>query len=431
MKNRKLIIMVIVYALVLVLIGVFQPHEVDWRPTFAASDKIPYGTYIMKERLSDFFPGSDIETTTATVYMTLHNKHFTHTNYILVEPTWDGSNNDVEELLRFADEGNNVLISSQSFPYKLMDTMGISTKYRTPDFLKKITKTDTVRSLAVRFANLAFTKDSVYEFEANNIPEYFIPVEDKDTISDEEHSTEDKETLARKIIALASHISPAGKAIVISTISDQQPIYIKLPVGKGNIYLHSYPFAFSNYYLIRDSTRGYAEKCLSYLPNGKILWDEHYKTEPIRRHVSTLGFILTNSSLRWAYYTGVLFIIIFVLFSIRRRQRIIPVVAPFRNTTLEFTETVGRLYFNGGDHRNIAEKKIRYFMEYVRSRYYLDTHDLNADFINKLAGKSGLELDRVQYMVDVMKFLMKKPYIADTELIQLNELIEYFKKHSN
>ena len=70
-------------------------------------------------------------------------------------------------------------------------------------------------------------------------------------------------------------------------------------------------------------------------------------------------------------------------------------------------------------------------MEYVRSRYYLDTQDLNADFINKLSGKSGLEKDRVQYMVEVIRFMMKKQFIADTELIQLNELIEYFKKHSN
>jgi hypothetical protein len=140
---------------------------------------------------------------------------------------------------------------------------------------------------------------------------------------------------------------------------------------------------------------------------------------------------LTNNSLRWGYYTGALFLIIFVLFSIKRRQRIIPVVAPFRNTTLEFTETIGRLYFNRGDHKNIAEKKIRHFMEYVRSRYYVDTHDLNADFVNKLAGKSGMEQDRIQYMTEVMRSLLSKQSVADSELIQLNELIEYFKKHSN
>lgn len=429
MKNRKLVIMVVVYALILVLIGVFQPHEVDWRPTFAAANRIPYGTYIMKERLPDLFPGSDIETTTGSVYMTLHNKHFTNTNYILVEPEWEASPTDIKDLLSFAGEGNNVFIAAQHFPNKLNDTLGIFLKFAPPQFLKKIIKTDTTKSLAIHISNPAFGKDTLYEFETNNIPEHFSPV---GGYADELVPPGDEETSDSS--SNSDNIPLAKKAIVLSSVShiwQRFPIYIKIPVGKGNVYLHSYPFAFTNYYLLRDSTRGYAEKCLSYLPNGKILWDEHYKMEPMRKHVSTLGFILTNSSLRWAYYTGILFIFIFVLFSIKRRQRIIPVVAPFRNTTLEFTETVGRLYFNGGDHRNIAEKKIRYFMEYVRSRYYLDTHDLNADFINKLAGKSGLEPDRVQYMVEVMKFMMQKPYIADTELIQLNELIEYFKKHSN
>ena len=148
------------------------------------------------------------------------------------------------------------------------------------------------------------------------------------------------------------------------------------------------------------------------------------------QHVSTLGFILRNNSLRWAYYTGILFMILFVVFSIKRRQRIIPVVTPFRNTTLEFTETVGRLYFNRGDHKNIVEKKIKFFMEYIRSRYYMDTQNLDADFVEKLTIKSGIEKERIQYMTQLMISLLNKQVIADTELIQLNDLIEYFKKHS-
>ena len=428
MKNRKLIIMVIAYAIILILIGIFQPHEIDWRPTFASADKIPYGAYIMKERLPDIFPGSDIETATESVYMTLHKKHFTNTNYILVEDNFQAGTNDIKELINFASEGNNVFIASERFPHKLNDTLGIYMRYAPPKFIEKITKTDTTKSLSIHIPNPSFGKDTLYQFETNNVPEHFSTVSgyapelESPTPSETPDSSDSYQApLVAKVDVLSS----------ISNNSRLSPIYIRVPVGKGNIYLHSYPFAFSNYYLIKDSARGYAERCLSYLPNGKILWDEHYKMVQTKKQVSTLSFILTNSSLRWAYYTAVLFVITFVLFSIKRRQRIIPVVAPFRNTTLEFTETVGRLYYNRGDHQNIAEKKIRYFMEYVRSRYYIDTQDLNADFINKLSGKSGLELDRVRYMVEVMKSMIKKQSISDSELIQLNELIEYFKTHSN
>ena len=428
MKNRKLIIMIIIYAIVLILIGVYQPREINWRPTFAAADKIPFGAYILKERLSDLFPGSNIETTTESVYMTLHKKHFTNTNYILIENQWNASNTDIKELLNFVSEGNNVFIAAQRFPSWLNDTLGVYMRYAPPQLLKTITKTDTTKSLAIHITNPAFGKDTLYQFETNNIPEHFSS---KAGFSSEFTPPIPSETTGS---SNSDKVPLAEKVTVLSTISQnwqRSPIYVQVTVGKGNIYLHSYPFAFSNYYLIKDSTRGYAEQCLSYLPNGKIIWDEHYKMEQVQKHVSTLSFILTNSSLRWAYYTGVIFVLVFVLFSIKRRQRIIPVVAPFRNTTLEFTETVGRLYFNRADHKNLAEKKIRYFMEYVRSQYYLDTQDLNADFINKLANKSGLELDRVQYMVEVVKSMIKKQSISDSELIQLNELIEYFKTHSN
>jgi hypothetical protein len=421
MKNRRFVIMVVAYAVILILIGVFQPHQVDWRPTFAATDRIPYGAYIMRERLPDIFPDSSVETVSESIYQTLHDKHFTHTNYILVEPRWNIGNEDLRELIRFANEGNNIFIASENIPYQLMDTLGIHERYTVPDYLKKITKTDTSTSLAFSLANPVFGKDSLYEFESNNIPEYFSPTEEIDT----------SEGVIQNQTDSTTQTPLAKEVMILGNISHHYPVYISLAVGNGHIYLHSYPYAFANYYLLKDSTRGYAEKCLSYLPQGRILWDEHYKTDPRYTHVSTLSFILTNSSLRWGYYTGVIFILIFVLFSIKRRQRIIPVVAPFRNSTLEFTQTIGRLYFNGGDHRNIAEKKIRHFLEYVRSRYYIDTHELNEDFVNKLSSKSGLEHDRIQYMTQVMRSLVSKQSIADTELIQLNNLIEYFKKHSN
>jgi hypothetical protein len=426
MKNKNIIIMVVVYAVILILIGVFQPREIDWTPTFAAHDKIPYGTFVARERLADIFPDS-IKTVNESIYKTLHKNHFTQTNYILIEPQWNASRSDVRELLNFAADGNNVFIASQNIPFRLLDTIGIHLQYAIPNFLQKITKTDTSSSLPVTLVNPEFGKDSLYEFETNNIPEYFSAAIEP-VVQDSNQVINDDEEIP---VHDSTQAPLAQKAQILSTVSDTNPIFIRVPVGKGFIYLHSYPFAFTNYYLLKDSTRGYAEHCLSYLPKGKVFWDEHYKTDARVQHVTTLGYILHNPSLRWGYFTGIAFLLIFVIFSIKRRQRIIPVVAPFRNTTLEFTETIGRLYFNRGDAKNIAEKKIRHFHEYVRSRYYVDTNVLDAEFINKLSNKSSLEIERIQYLTQVVRALQSKQNIADSELIQLNELIEYFKKHSN
>ena len=43
------------------------------------------------------------------------------------------------------------------------------------------------------------------------------------------------------------------------------------------------------------------------------------------------------------------------------------------------------------DHDNLIEKKITYFLEYIRRVYYLDTQILNDKFVKNLSLKSGKE----------------------------------------
>jgi len=83
--------------------------------------------------------------------------------------------------------------------------------------------------------------------------------------------------------------------------------------------------------------------------------------------------------------------ILFVLFEMKRRQRIIPVIAPLRNTTLDFVQTVGNVYFNQRDNKNIAIKKITYFLEFVRSNFFLSTSNMNDEFIEALSKKTAMK----------------------------------------
>ena len=51
--------------------------------------------------------------------------------------------------------------------------------------------------------------------------------------------------------------------------------FIKLKAGKGNIYVHQAPLAFSNYFLLHKNNMSYYETALSYLPKNKkqVVWD--------------------------------------------------------------------------------------------------------------------------------------------------------------
>ena len=76
--------------------------------------------------------------------------------------------------------------------------------------------------------------------------------------------------------------------------------YIVVEYGKGKIFLHSLPEAFSNYYMLKNNGQ-YAADVLSYIDADKIYWDEYLKTG--RKVVtSPMRFVLNQKPLTWAYY---------------------------------------------------------------------------------------------------------------------------------
>src|SRR5690606_19121770 len=47
--------------------------------------------------------------------------------------------------------------------------------------------------------------------------------------------------------------------------NETQINYVSIQFGKGNFLLHSYPYAFTNYYLLKDRNMEYASGVFSYL----------------------------------------------------------------------------------------------------------------------------------------------------------------------
>jgi hypothetical protein len=125
------------------------------------------------------------------------------------------------------------------------------------------------------------------------------------------------------------------------------------------LYLHTVPVAFTNYFLLKDNNAEYISKVFSYLPAKPsalfgmniISWVEAGRVHPLR-------VILTKPALKWAWYTALIGMIIFVIFHAKRRQRIIPVITPPANDSKEFVETVSRVYLNQKHHKNMRRKRL-------------------------------------------------------------------------
>ena len=69
---------------------------------------------------------------------------------------------------------------------------------------------------------------------------------------------------------------------------------------------------------------------------------------------------------------------------------------PPENTSLEFVETIGRLYFQQKNHSDLAKKKIIFFKEFLRTSFYIGTSQLNQESAKKVSMRSGIPEDKIK-----------------------------------
>jgi hypothetical protein len=144
---------------------------------------------------------------------------------------------------------------------------------------------------------------------------------------------------------------------------------------------------------------------------------------------SIVNFFKKHASLYYAFLLTLAALLIFIAFGGKRRQRFVPERIPNTNTTISYTETIGRLYLQKKDNRNIALKMFTYFLEHVRNTYYLNTQSLNNEFAEALSRKSGVSETRVKHLLQLMDDTDRSDNISDMRLLELHNLLqEYFKK---
>ncbi len=130
--------------------------------------------------------------------------------------------------------------------------------------------------------------------------------------------------------------------------------------------------------------------------------------------------------LKWGLLTAIFTLLLYVLLEMRRKQRFIPVITRPRNDSLDFVKTIGRLYYDKGDHKNLCKKMSAYFLEHVRNRYKLPTSELNNDFIKNLQFKTGLNEADIQGIVFFMRDLEKTNVVNDRQLAWFHKQLESF-----
>jgi len=171
----------------------------------------------------------------------------------------------------------------------------------------------------------------------------------------------------------------------------------------------------------------YVANALSYLKVRDLFWDNYKKSGRIVID-SPMRFVLNQESLKWAYYLGLTGLLLFVIFKAKREQLIIPVINPLENSSIEFAKTVGGLYYEHKDYTDLISKKINFFLEHIRSHYYLNTETINEKTATDLSAKSGKPLSETQDIIDLIIHLKSKIHHNEQDVIALNKKLNQFKK---
>jgi len=139
--------------------------------------------------------------------------------------------------------------------------------------------------------------------------------------------------------------------------------------------------------------------------------------------------ILGNPSLRAAFWLTLLVFLLIFLFDSKRKQRIIPQIQPLRNASLDFVKTIGRLYYQYRDNKNLGVKMTAHLMDHIRRRYNLSTATMDEKFVDNLAYKSGYDHAALKKIFYHAKWIQDSPRISDEELMEFQKLTEAFYKH--
>lgn len=384
MKKNLLYFTPLVLVLALyIVVELTRPKPIDWKPTYKRSDKIPNGCYITYELLPNIFPGQKIVSTDATPYAALQYNAVEGSNYLFINIRFEPDEYSVQALLRHAENGGNIFISTKSFNSILGDSLHIQTDFGTG-----------TGALSLRLVTPALqNRQDIMQLERVPWLSYFTSFDTASTV-------------------------------VLGLDHEDRINYVYIPRGRGGFYLHTVPEAFTNYSLLKSHSR-YISGALSYLPIQATLWDEHSHMDPQERE-SSLRYVFSHPSLAWTWRLSLIGFIVFILFKARRQQRIIPEILPPANATLDFVTTVGRLYFQHGDFRNIADKKIMYFLDYVRTRLQVQTSALDEQFIELVAGKSGVPEKDIRAVLSSIQSVQQEQTITAEQLAQLHTHIEKF-----
>lgn len=415
MKLSKTIWNTWLLLLIIIITGVACHDDVNKRPplvmkpSFSITDKNPLGLYVAHRLMQAAFSDLKMTNNNKSFYDYFYNSRYTEYNstrnkdiFAIITKQFYPNEKDVYAMADFVREGNTLLVAANQFDWTFLEKFHLTT-IDLPSLQEQIAYMDDMEETGIAMKDSNTLNSEPYHF-------FFYPLKGEVYRSDR---------FLSKIITVDTYNHLSSGTI--------------FKYGSGRIMVVSNATALTNYFLLTKNNYQYLLHLLSYLPDHSenIIWDNYYNKKTTRENddsFSSFQELMKYPAMRWAFWLTILGGILLIIMGLIRRQRVIPVLKPNINSSVEFAETVARLYLLKKDNKNIAAKMITYFLEHIRSKYYINTSVLNNEFVQLLAAKSGVAMEKAELLIKTIDQIQTQKTVSDHLLLNLNGQLQQFGK---
>lgn len=456
-SSRNFLFAMLVLFVLFCLLQVNLPKKFVWSPTFSHVDKQPFGCFVFDSVLTQSLPNG--YHVTKKTFFQLDQEHAKEKiSVLMVVDQQDLKQLDVKYLCNIARRGGKVMVvASSSFDDgRNADTVVVDELERT---FKVRIEDGMYFSLRGILSGLKAHDNDMYDTIYWNNRETMYAAQSYRMFYNMVGGTLFVDSVP-KVKRLAYTLSTAGydykyDSLYVGdftrfdTIVDKKerieridtfaikkvPAAVSVPYGKGEVIFVSSPLLFTNYGMLEGNTSVYIFRLMSYLADLPVYRTEAYvKTDAMLvAEQSPFREFIKRPPLRWALYLALLGVVLFMIFTARRRQRVIPIMSKPANRSLEFIQLIGTLYYQRKDHVDLVRKKFKLFAEELRKTAGVDISDVNTDDREYLllAEKTGMNSDRLKKVIRQIRLVLhSEGNISVEEMRSLIDAMDTIVRHA-
>lgn len=456
-SSRNFLFAMLVLFVLFCLLQVNLPKKFVWSPTFSHVDKQPFGCFVFDSVLTQSLPNG--YHVTKKTFFQLDQEHAKEKiSVLMVVDQHNLKQLDVKYLCNIARRGGKVMVvaSSSLDDGRNADTVVVDELERT---FKVRIEDGMYFSLRGILAGLKAHDNDMYDTIYWNNRETMYAAQSYRMFYNMVGGTLFVDSVP-KVKRLAYTLSAAGYDYKLDslyvgdftrfdTIVDEKerieridtfaikkvPTAVSVPYGKGEVIFVSSPLLFTNYGMLEGNTSVYIFRLMSYLADLPVYRTEAYvKTDAMLvAEQSPFREFIKRPPLRWALYLALLGVVLFMIFTARRRQRVIPIMSKPANRSLEFIQLIGTLYYQRKNHVDLVRKKFKLFAEELRKTAGVDISDVNTDDREYLllAEKTGMNSDRLKKVIRQIRLVLhSEGNISVEEMRSLIDAMDTIVRHA-